>query len=44
MQSGWVINAGIKTVVIRGNKDEYTIYEVADWVKKDESRDGVFGY
>ena len=39
-----VINAGIKTVIIRTTPTEYTVVDVEDWVKNDESIEGVFGY
>ena len=39
-----VINAGIKNVVIRDDKDNYRIIEVKDWVDEDESILGEFGY
>ena len=40
----FVINAGIKTVIARENKTEYTIYDVNDWIKNDESLEGKLGY
>ena len=39
-----IINAGIKEVVVRENKDEFTVYKVSDWVENDDSLSGVFGY
>lgn len=39
-----VINAGIKQVVIRDTPTEYHIVDVEDWIKNDESIEGVFGY
>ncbi len=39
-----VINAGIKTVVVRDTKDTYTVYEVANWIDDDDSLSGKFGY
>ena len=39
-----VINAGIKQVVIRDTPTEYRIVDVEDWIKNDESIEGVFGY
>ena len=39
-----VINAGIKTVVIRLNHEEYKTIEVSSWVENDESIDGTMGY
>ena len=39
-----VINAGIKTVIIRDSQTEYRVIEVSDWIKNDESLEGVRGY
>lgn len=39
-----IINAGIKDVVVRENKDEFTVYHVKDWIENDDSLSGVFGY
>jgi dCMP deaminase len=39
-----IINSGIKQVIIRNTKDEYTVVPVSDWVENDESLDGVRGY
>ena len=39
-----VINAGIKTVIVRDTPEEYRIIDVADWIKNDESIAGEFGY
>ncbi|MBO5955507.1 MAG: cytidine deaminase [Clostridia bacterium] len=39
-----IINAGIKQVVIRDTATEYHIVDVEEWVKNDESVEGVFGY
>ena len=39
-----VINAGIKTVIIRLNRHEYNTIEVSDWVENDESVEGAMGY
>ncbi len=39
-----VINAGIKTVVVRDTKTEFSVYEVADWIDNDDSLSGKFGY
>lgn len=38
-----VINAGIDRVIVRENTDEYTVYNVADWVENDDSL-GQIGY
>lgn len=39
-----VINAGIETVVIRDDSENYRIIPVADWIENDESLDGTLGY
>ncbi len=39
-----VINAGIARVVIRDTRTQYRVVEVTDWVKNDESLEGLFGY
>jgi dCMP deaminase len=39
-----IINAGIDQVIIRNNKQHYTVVEVDDWVINDESVSGVLGY
>lgn len=39
-----IINAGIKTVIIRDDYDSYRVIEVSDWIENDESVDGAFGY
>ena len=39
-----IINAGIKEVVAREDKENYTIYQVSDWVRNDDSRNVTFGY
>ena len=39
-----IINAGIETVIIRDNKEDYRKIEVNDWIENDESLDGVRGY
>ena len=39
-----VINAGIKEVVIRDDKDNYRIIPVSDWIEDDESLIGKKGY
>ncbi len=38
-----VINAGIARVFVRENADEYSVYNVADWVENDDSL-GTVGY
>jgi len=39
-----VINAGILRVIVRDTKDAYRIIDVEDWVTKDDSLEGTFGY
>lgn len=39
-----VINAGIKYVFVRDDKDHYRKITVSDWINDDESLEGVFGY
>ncbi len=39
-----IINAGISTVIVRDTKDEFSVYNVADWIDNDDSLSGVFGY
>mgnify|MGYP004475328509 FL=1 len=39
-----IINAGIKKLVIRNTKDKYTIIDVEEFIKNDETLDGAFGY
>lgn len=39
-----VINAGIEKVIIRENKNEYSVVNVSDWVENDDSLSGKSGY
>lgn len=39
-----IINAGIKTVIVRDSDTEYRVIDVQDWIENDESLDGAFGY
>ncbi len=39
-----IINAGILQVIARNTKEEYTIFHTSDWIEKDESMLGSFGY
>lgn len=39
-----VINAGIKNVIVREENREYSIYNVDDWIKDDDSLNGKTGY
>ncbi len=39
-----IINAGISTVVVRDDKENYRVIDVQDWITDDDSLSGVFGY
>ena len=39
-----VINAGIATVVIRDDKENFRVIDVNDWIENDDYLSGVFGY
>ena len=39
-----IINAGIKTVIVRDNENDYRIIDVNSWIENDESLNGTFGY
>ena len=39
-----VINAGISTVIVRDDKENYRIIDVQSWVDDDDSLSGQFGY
>ena len=39
-----IINAGIKEVIVRNDKDDYTIINVRDFITNDESLEGIKGY
>ncbi len=39
-----IINAGIETVYIRDDENNYRVVQVQDWIDQDESLDGVLGY
>ena len=39
-----IINAGIAQVIARIDKTKYTVTNVSDWIKNDESIDRKFGY
>ena len=39
-----IINAGIKKVIIRDNKNDYREIEVESWIDNDESIQGEIGY
>jgi dCMP deaminase len=40
----FIINAGIKEVIIRDSKDSYRIVDVESWIDNDDSLEGNFGY
>lgn len=39
-----VINAGIEKVVIRNDKENFTVVNVSEWVENDDSLSSEFGY
>ena len=39
-----VINAGIMTVVIRIDENNYKVIPVSTWIENDESLEGIMGY
>ena len=39
-----IINAGIETVIVRDNEEEYRVIPVSDWIENDDSLNGTFGY
>lgn len=39
-----IINAGINRVVIRNTLDDYTVVDVDDWIKNDDSLSETLGY
>jgi dCMP deaminase len=39
-----IINAGIKEVIVRNTKSDYSIYKVEEWIKNDDSLTGEIGY
>ena len=39
-----IINAGIKKVIVRNNKEKFTAIYVDEWIQNDESLDAVLGY
>ena len=40
----FILNAGIKEVIVRIDKDNYKIINTKDYIENDESLQGVFGY
>ena len=39
-----IINAGISQIVVRDDKENFRIIEVASWIDDDDSLSGIFGY
>ncbi len=39
-----VINAGISQVIVREDSENFTVYNVEDWIESDDSLSGKFGY
>ena len=39
-----IINAGIKDVIVRDDKENFHTFLVDDWISNDESLDGTLGY
>ena len=39
-----IINAGIETVVVRDDKDNFRVIPVSSWIDDDDSLSGQFGY
>ena len=39
-----VINAGIEKVIVRETADTFTVYQVSDWIEKDDSLTDKLGY
>ncbi len=39
-----IINSGINNVIIRNNKEHYTVIDVNEWIVNDESINGITGY
>ena len=39
-----IINAGIKTVIIRNTRFDFTVVDVDSWIENDDSLSGKFGY
>lgn len=39
-----IINAGISKVIARNTRDTYTVYDVSDWIKNDDSLNEHKGY
>lgn len=39
-----VLNAGIEKVIVREDKQNYTVYDTVSWIEDDDSLSGKFGY
>ena len=39
-----IINSGIEKIYIRNTKTEYTVIDVNEFIKNDESLEGTLGY
>ena len=39
-----IINAGISTVIVRNDHDNYTVVNVNDWIENDDSLSEELGY
>ncbi len=39
-----ILNAGIETVVIRDDRENYRVVRTSDWIEDDDSLSGNFGY
>ena len=39
-----IINAGIKKVIIRNNKEKFTALYTQEWIENDDSLEGTLGY
>ena len=39
-----ILNAGIETVVIRDDKENFRVIKVSEWIEDDDSLSGRFGY
>ena len=44
MPSRIIINAGIKNIYVRNDKENYTKIEVQDYIDNDETLEGTLGY
>ena len=40
----FILNAGIKEIIIRKDKTNYEVIDVSDYIENDESLNGTFGY